>query len=215
MGIDKRGRVQVGFPDGCVDGPCVQAPNTASGNAYTDRTTIARQSSGRRMFAANDPQNTTEAPGMPIVTAKRIGNVVTLSWSLGDDGNSPITGFNIMRGTKSGTETLLAPAGANQNTYTDTTATDPTKTYYYKVIAQNGVGTSCPNNEVSVPYNGDTCSGVIVQRTPPNHPEQNTEGAAPPSLAIDYIAVAEPPGTNNLAFKLKVANMGPTPPPNS
>lgn len=215
MGIDKQGRVQVGFADGCVDGACVQAPNTASGNAYTDRTTIARQSGGRRMFAANDPQTTTKVPGMPIVSAKRVGNVVTLSWSLGDDGNSPITGYNIMRGTKSGMETLLTPVGANQNTYTDTSATDPSKTYYYKVIAQNAVGTSCPNNEVSVQYNGDTCSGLIVQRTPPNHPEQNTQGAAPPSLAIDYIAVGEPPGTNNLLFKMKVTNMGPTPPPNS
>ena len=218
--IDKQGRVQVGIPDGCPDGHCVQAASTAAGNAYTDRTTIARQSSGRRLFAANDPPNpliATEPPGMPFLTAKRAGsNLVRLSWSLGDDGNSPITKYQVWRGESSGTETLLADnIPATQLTYNDTTATDNSKTYYYKVLAVNAVGTSCGNNEVAAPYVGDTCTGLIVQKTPPNHPEQPAQGAAPQSLAIDYIAVGEPPGSSDLLFKMKVTNMGATPPPNS
>ena len=218
--IDKQGRVQVGIPDGCPDGHCVQAASTASGNAYTDRTTIARQSSGRRLFAANDPPNpltATEPPGMPFLTAKRAGpNAVQLSWSLGDDGNSPILKYQVWRGESSGTETLLADdIPATQLTYNDTTATDNSKTYYYKVLAVNAVGTSCGNNEVAAPYVGDTCTGLIVQKTPPNHPEQAAQGAAPQSLAIDYIAVGEPPGSSDLLFKMKVTNMGATPPPNS
>ena len=216
--IDKEGRVQVGLPDGCADGHCVQAPNGQKGNAYTDRTTIARQSSGRRMFAANDPILPVEAvepPGMPFLSVKRVGPQVTLSWSLGDDGNSPITGYSVLRGTTSGSETLLAPVAANQNTYVDTTATNPAQTYYYKVIAENSVGTSCSNNGIAAPYVGDTCNGLIVQQTPPNHPEQPAQGLAPAQFAIDHIAVAEPPATNNIVFKMKVTNMGANPPPNS
>ena len=37
MTVDKQGRVQVGYVDGCTDGACVQAALTARGNAYTAR----------------------------------------------------------------------------------------------------------------------------------------------------------------------------------
>ena len=71
MTVDKQGRVQVGYVDGCTDGACVQAANTAKGNAYTARGVIARQSSGRRLLANFDPPNplhAKSAPGMPLVT---------------------------------------------------------------------------------------------------------------------------------------------------
>src|SRR5438270_10864864 len=87
-------------------------------------------------------------------------------------------------------------------------------TYYYKVQAVNAVGASCGNNEIAAPYIGDSCTGVIVQMTPPGHPEQNAQGAAPASLAIDYIAIGEPPNSTNLMFKMKVTNLS-TVPPNS
>src|SRR6185369_10424779 len=101
--------------------------------------------------------------------------------------------YRIMRGTASGAETQLTSVSGNQTTYGDTTATDLTKTYYYKVLAVNSVGMSCSNNEVAAPYLGDTCSGLIVQKTQPGHPEQQLQGLAPASLAIDWVAVAEPP----------------------
>ncbi|MEY2556219.1 MAG: hypothetical protein QOF93_1363, partial [Verrucomicrobiota bacterium] len=75
-------------------------------------------------------------------------------------------------------------------------------------------GESCPNNELAVPWVGDTCNGIVLQKNPANHAEQTTQGQTPPSLAIDYIAVAEPPGTSNLQFKMKVTNLS-TVPPNS
>src|SRR5256714_14347898 len=52
------------------------------------------------------------------------------------------------------------------------------------------------------------------KKTPPNHREQTTEGQTPPPLAIDYISVAEPVGTNDLVFRMKVTNLN-TVPPNS
>ena len=70
MTVDKNGRVQVGYANGCEGGTCVQAPQTAQGeslpgqgNAYSDAATIARQSSGRRLFVAHDPTSTTSKPG--------------------------------------------------------------------------------------------------------------------------------------------------------
>jgi len=215
MTVDKQGRVEVGYVDGCTDGTCVQAALTAKGNAYTARGVIARQSSGRRLIASFDPPNPLHAksvPGMPSVTQRRVGSSVRLAWSEADTGNSNIKSYQIWRGTASGAETLLTSVGGTQTTYNDLTATDITKTYYYKVLAVNSVGMSCANNEIAAPYIGDTCSGLILQRTPPGHPEQPAQGAAPASLAIDYIAAGEPPSTSNLMFKMKVTDLSSVPP---
>src|SRR5213595_1653144 len=215
MTVDKQGRVQVGYVDGCTDGACVQAAVTAKGNAYTARGVITRQSSGRRLVASFDPRNPMKAksaPGMPSITVQRVNSVVRLGWSEADTGNSSIKSYQIWRGTASGAETLLTTVGGSQKTYDDFGASDITKTYYYKVLAINSVGISCANNEVAAPYLGDTCSGLILQRTPPGHPEQPAQGAAPASLAIDYISAAEPPGTSNLVFKMKVTSLSSVPP---
>src|SRR4029077_15398775 len=105
--IDRDGRVQVGYVNGCSGGPCAQAPinpdgsTGVSGNAYTATATIARQSSGRRMIAAHDPANLVSVPGMPFVTQTRTGNVVRLAWNEADTGNSPISNYGISRGTAS------------------------------------------------------------------------------------------------------------------
>jgi hypothetical protein len=215
MTVDKQGRVEVGYVDGCTGGTCVQAAPTAKGNGYTATAVIARQSSGRRLVAAFDPPKPLTAksvPGMPFVTQRRISSVVRLSWSEADTGNSPITAYQILRGTASGAETLLASVGGSSTSYADTAASDLTKTYYYKVVAVNPIGSSCPNNEIAAPYVGDSCTGLILQRTPPGHPEQSAQGAAPASLAIDYVAIAQPPGTSNLVFKMKVSSLASVPP---
>ena len=110
----------------------------------------------RLLLAAFDPTSPTAAPGAPTVTQRRVGSVVHLAWSEGDSGNSPITNYQILRSTVSNGETLLTSVPGGQTTYDDTSATDPSKTYYYKVIAVNGIGSSCSNNEVAAPFVGDT-----------------------------------------------------------
>jgi hypothetical protein len=213
--IDKQGRVEVGYVNGCPGGNCAQAAPTATGNAYSATATIARQSSGRRMLAAFDPPSpltATSVPGMPTVTQRRVNGVIHLSWSEADTGNSTITSYKIMRGTASGGETLLTTFGGTQTTYDDLTATDVTKTYYYKVVALNAVGTSCANNEIAAPYVGDTCGGLIIHQNDPTHPESAAvQNGANPQLAIDYVAVGEPSATTNLMFKMKVSNLSSIP----
>src|SRR5262249_30060649 len=79
------------------------------------------------------------------------------------------------------------------------------------------VGTSCGANEVAASYVGDTCSGVIVHRNDPSHPEAlggTATNPPAPSLLIDYIAIGEPAETNHLMFKMKVGDLS-TLPPNS
>jgi len=69
--IDKQGRIQVAYADGCIFA-CVTDPTHTSGNGPIDAqakyATIARQSSGSRMFAAYDPVS-------PNVTLSSLGVV--------------------------------------------------------------------------------------------------------------------------------------------
>jgi len=219
--IDREGRVLVGYVNGCSGGNCAQATPTAHGNTYSATATIARQSSGRRLIAAFDPPRAlraTSVPGMPFVTQRRVANAVHLAWNESDTGNSPISSYKIFRSTTKGAETLLATIGASQKRYTDSSATDPTKTYYYKVVAVNKVGESCANNEIASPFVGTSCDGIIIHQNDPSHPEATggTAGLPPlPQLLIDYIAVGEPPSMRGfLMFKMKVGNLS-TIPPNS
>src|SRR5437016_3155054 len=75
------------------------------------------------------------------------GNV-TLSWQApSSNGGSPITGYKIYRSSSSGTEGLLITIG-NLTSYTNTGLASG-HTYFYKVAAVNGIGTSSLSNEAS------------------------------------------------------------------
>ena len=217
--IDKQGRVVIGYVNGCAGGNCAQAAPAANGNAFSATATIARQSSGRRLFASFDPATATSVPGMPFVTQRRINTTTHLTWSTADTGNSAITGYRILRGTAPGAEALLTTLPATQTSYDDTTAIKPATTYYYKVLAVNALGTSNANNETAAPYVGDTCNGVIIHQNDPTHPEATGgQVATPPApeLLIDTVAVGEPyrAGASLLMFRMKVGDLT-TIPPNS
>jgi hypothetical protein len=232
--IDNQGRVEVGYANGCAGGPCSQASATAHGNAYSVTATIARQSSGRRLLFGYDPITPTSKPGAPFVTAYRVGSVVHLAWNEADTGNAQISNYKILRGTASGKETTLATVKGTQTKYDDTKATDPTKTYYYEVVALNKVGQGS-SAEVAAPFLGDACNGMIIHRNDPTHPESFGgavlttapigPGATPvptptppvlasavPQLLIDYISVAEPASVPGyFVFKMKVNTLSSIP----
>jgi hypothetical protein len=92
---------------------------------------------------------TTSAPSAPLgLSSQSLVGSIVLSWSPpASQGSSPITGYQIFRGTTSGGEgtTPIATAGASAVSYTDNVAAG---TYFYVVKAVNSVGASPASNEV-------------------------------------------------------------------
>jgi hypothetical protein len=210
--VDKRGRVLVGYNDGCAGAECAQAPDTAVGNSYTAIAAIARQTGGRRLFAQFDPPEVATAPGDPYLTALRNDGVVHLQWSTSNNGGSPVTQYTISRGTSSGGEALLATVPGNQLRYDDMTATDSSVTYYYKVTATNAQGQSCGNNEVPARYVGDSRTGYTLLADPT---ADNKTAPADRDLDVESLSIAEPGTGGNagrLVFNLKVASLATLPP---
>jgi hypothetical protein len=116
----------------------VSAVNGVGEGSQSNEASATPQASGAT--APSAPQNLTAA------AAK--GKGIQLSWSApASNGGSPITGYNIYRGTTSGGEALLASVG-NVTSYKDTTTTRG-RTYYYIVKAVNAVGEGPGSNEAS------------------------------------------------------------------
>jgi subtilisin family serine protease len=86
-------------------------------------------------------------PAAPALTAIGGNGHVQLIWSIPADNGSPLTGFTVLRGTTPGGESTLTTLGPTATTFDDTPLTNGTA-YYYKVAANNGLG-STPSNEAS------------------------------------------------------------------
>ncbi len=115
----------------------VSAVNAVGEGAQSNEAS-ATPSAGATVPSA--PQNLTAAPAR--------GKGVQLNWSPpASNGGSPITAYNIYRGTASGGETLLTSVG-NVTSFKDTT-TSRGQLYYYVVKAVNAVGEGPASNEAS------------------------------------------------------------------
>jgi len=111
-------------------------------NVYGGGFGFSNLASGRMGSSATPPS----AP-QNLVAENGIGQV-TLTWlAPASSGSSPITGYQIFRGTTSGGEgtTPIDSVGAGATSYTDDAAPG---TYYYVVKAVNAVGLSPASNEV-------------------------------------------------------------------
>ena len=110
----------------------------------------------------------TPAAGQTVPSAPRSlsavpgDGLIGLTWlAPSSDGGSPITNYNVYRGTTphGETQTPLATVG-NVTSYTDTSATNGV-TYYYVVKAVNGVGEGGASNEASAtPVAGPSAPGA-------------------------------------------------------
>ncbi len=141
--VSTDGRVIVGYADGCIN-TCAGASGTEA-QSTQQVATIARQSTGKGLYAAYDGPMAT--PGDPTLSATPGNAKVNLSWTTPANTGTAITGYNIYRSTSPGTQTLLTSVGV-QNTFVDTAVTNGT-TYYYRVAAVNAGGAGALSNEVS------------------------------------------------------------------
>jgi hypothetical protein len=102
-----------------------------------------------------------EVPGAPtsfLATPSGTAGLVNFSWTApADNGGSAITGYDIYRGTTSGTVTTLigSTTGATTFSYTAPNATN----YHYHVRAKNAVSTAA--STTSVESNVDTAQAAL------------------------------------------------------
>ena len=218
--VDSEGRAMLGYADGCVN-----CNNGQTSQSFSSHGTVARQSGGRRLFAFFDPVEPA-APAAPqmvsaVIQSSPSGNLVT--WLEPDNGGSPITGYNVYRGTSSGGETLLAHVAGDTNTkYLDTAAPAGNVFYYVRAINAIGEGEHC--GEVStqvVVQTGNSCSAPYVAeggagafQPAPGLPTDPTMG----QLTLQRIGIGEPFSGNcsekSITFQINVQELNPQPLPN-
>jgi PKD repeat protein len=215
--VDAQGRGLFGASDGCVN--CTNSSASADSNAAQG--IVFRQSGGPRLFSAFDPTEPAPPTNPQAVSAVREDSTsVLVSWLEPDNGGSPVTAYNIYRGTTSGGETFLATvSNSPTNTHTkylDTTV-DPTVTnYFYHVTAVNAQGESgfCQELTVSAPPPVQSaCTFPYIQvdgaGSAGNVPTDPTSG----ELTIQNVDVGEPFTTctdNSLTVVMQVQTLDPT-----
>lgn len=206
--IDKEGRIVVGYDDGCISTGCVtgSAPNDFTAKGY-----IARQSGGKRMYAAFDPVEPA-VPGAPELSGSlnQAGTSATLTWPVPDNGGSPITGYNVYRKVGPASFALLATVPTNTYVDTNSTAGD-----IYHVTAVNAIGESpfCNNVTPTVSVVETPCKlpGILaVNDLNPDGTDNDSGANTPPdpSVNIRQLFVAEPflgAGVEKLILTMQLA----------
>jgi hypothetical protein len=117
-------------------------------------------------------------PGAPSLSAVATSGLVTLNWSVPADGGSPITGYDVYRGTSPGAEALMGTFAST--TDADTGVTNGI-TYYYEVSASNGVGQGPRSNEATA---SPVASGQVPRFT------SGTSVAAKVRHAFNFLVTA-------------------------
>jgi PKD repeat protein len=221
--VDSQGRGVLSFADGCVN--CTNSSASADSNA--DQATVARQSGGPRLFSHFDPTEPMPPANPQAVSAVKGAGGVLVSWLEPDNGGDPalysITGYNIYRGTSTGTEAFLAHVtNSPTNTHTkylDTTTLPSVPNYFYHVAAVNDIGESGFCQELSIggvsgcPLGGSPCaapfSTVNCAGAAGTVPTDPTSG----ELTIQNVSIGEPFTSctdNSLTFVMRVQTLDPS-----
>jgi Fibronectin type III domain/FG-GAP-like repeat len=89
------------------------------------------------------------APTSPSASVATGRTGVTVTWKAPtSNGGSPVTGYQIYRGTAAGGGAFLVSVAAGTTTFTDTAVTKKV-TYFYRIAAVNVVGEGAPSVEVN------------------------------------------------------------------
>jgi subtilisin family serine protease len=193
--------------------------------AYLDATAVGGTTYYYEVAAVNaggetrsDEQSATpltpSAPAAPALTATGANGHVVLSWNIPSANGSPLTGFTVSRGTTSGSEAPLAgqPLGPGATSFDDTTVTNGT-TYFYKVSATNGFGSTPSAEQIATPL---TSNGAYFPLTPARIMDSRTgngttlarfTGGAPRALQVTGRGGV--PGSGVAAVVMNVTVTGP------
>jgi PKD repeat protein len=215
--VDAQGRGLLGYADGCVN-----CNNTFTGQSGAAHGAIARQSGGRRLFAAFDTPEPHQPAAPQVLSAVRVSGPpsgVLVSWLEPDNGGSPITGYNIYRGTSSGTETLLTSvSGDTTNKYLDQTANSSTN-YFYRVTAVNTInnatveGPFCREVNINgITGSGSACTSPYIKMGGPGIAGNISPDPSQGELTIQSVSVGEPftnCNDNSVTLVMKVATLDP------
>jgi PKD repeat protein len=206
--VDKQGRILAGWDDGCV-GNCVTGPP----NSFSAKSTITRQSGGKRMYAINDPVEP-RAPEAPGVSGTLIAGVVQLTWMAPDNGGAAVTAYNVYRKIGVGGAYSLRGNVAVTNF---SESVDPTLEIYYKVAAVNsqGEGATCGEYRVGA-FTRHPCvlPGLqAVNDVASNGTDLDSGQNIPPdpSVNVKELSMAEPyagEGVKQVTFTLQMAPGG-------
>jgi BNR repeat-like domain/Fibronectin type III domain len=140
--LDSKGRVLVGYADGCLS-TCVTGGTTTRSALAT----IARQVDGKGLLSQYDVNTVPSAPTLSGKAGSSSRPTNVLSWKAPFDGGSPITGYRLYRKTSASAYSLLASLSATATSYTD--KVKPKTAYTYKLTAVNANGEGAASNEVT------------------------------------------------------------------
>jgi predicted phage tail protein len=132
-----------------------------------------------------------DPPGAPTLTGATGGDSqVTLTWTApADDGGASITNYQVLRGTSSGGEVLVATVG-DVLTYADPGLTNG-QTYYYVVAAVNSAGAGAASNELSA-----------VPKAAPSAPRSLVAKAKSGQIKLTWLAPLSDGGTGITAYEV-------------
>jgi len=186
---------------------------------------VAHQSGGKTIFASNDGATDTTAailPKAPCLSGTRDVTASHLTWKAPDNGGSNIVGYQILRGTTAGSESvIIINTGSTRTAFDDATADPSVAHYFYVVKAINAVGTGAQSNEIdlvvgpapvtrpSFSYDG---TDVVID---PAGDAINPAGGQGPTSQADITAIsfsADTPATT-ITTKMTLANLTSIPSP--
>ncbi|MFL6513692.1 MAG: dockerin type I domain-containing protein [Chthoniobacterales bacterium] len=183
--IDTQGRIIASNSIGC-SAACV---NNGGPNTFSKLAGIVRQSGGRRMIAAYDPQEPFK-PAAPLLNGYRTPQNVVLNWPEPDGTGLAVTGYNVYRKIDNAAETKIASA-TPQRQFVD--SADPAKSYTYRVTALNSQGESAFSNLFS-PTVGQNAPQPQLSCSLPGqvYTDRTGEGGTEPNNDIASFSIAEP-----------------------